>query len=320
MIPRQEVFDAYWRLAAERQEIFFRRMLGKPAPWTNDPVLLEYKFCNAYRASDRTSQFLIRNVIYNGSKARDEVIFRVLLFKIFNKIETWQGLVKRLGEVSLSSFDFDKYSRALQGILDSGQPVYTSAYMSCANKAFGFSRKHLNHLALVERMCVKDAVHDRIVNAKGMEEAFLILREYPLIGDFMAYQLATDINYSGAVDWSENSFTIAGPGAKRGIAKCFAGKVDEAEAIKWMQENQGQEFERLGLNFKTLFGRELQLIDCQNLFCETDKYSRVAFPGLKSNRKRIKARFAPIEKRIPYFYPPKWGINRRLEKFIADNP
>jgi hypothetical protein len=57
------VYDTYRRLAAERQVIFFRRIAGKPAPWTQDPVLQKFKFTNAYRASDRVSQYLIRNVI-----------------------------------------------------------------------------------------------------------------------------------------------------------------------------------------------------------------------------------------------------------------
>src|SRR5438270_6848698 len=60
------VFDSYWKFAAERQAIFHARAQGKRGPWTNDPVLEEYKFTNAYRAADRVSQFLIRNVIYSG--------------------------------------------------------------------------------------------------------------------------------------------------------------------------------------------------------------------------------------------------------------
>src|SRR6266705_3048098 len=54
-----KVYDTFWRFAAERQEIFFRRLEEFPPPWTCDPILNEYKFTNAYRASDRTSQFLI---------------------------------------------------------------------------------------------------------------------------------------------------------------------------------------------------------------------------------------------------------------------
>ena len=58
------VFESYWHLAAERQRIFFRRLSGAAAPWTSDPVLRAHRFTNAYRASDRVSQYLINRVIY----------------------------------------------------------------------------------------------------------------------------------------------------------------------------------------------------------------------------------------------------------------
>src|SRR5436305_8783481 len=88
------VFEAYWRFAAERQRIFFRRLNNTSDAFTEDPVLKNFKFTNAYRASDRASQYLIRNVIYRKDLPGDErnVFFRVLLFKLFNKIETWETL------------------------------------------------------------------------------------------------------------------------------------------------------------------------------------------------------------------------------------
>src|SRR5436309_114238 len=86
------VYDTYWRFAAERQRIFFRRLKGVVPPWTADPILLRHKFTNAYRASDRVSQYLIRHVIYEGDQSPEEIFFRTLLFKFFNKIETWELL------------------------------------------------------------------------------------------------------------------------------------------------------------------------------------------------------------------------------------
>ena len=59
-----EVYESYWRFAAERQAIFARRACGKKRPWTEDAVLGTYKFTNAYRVTDRVSQFLLRHVIY----------------------------------------------------------------------------------------------------------------------------------------------------------------------------------------------------------------------------------------------------------------
>ncbi|MBD2499959.1 nucleotide kinase domain-containing protein [Anabaena azotica] len=322
MQVRQEIFDTYWRFAAMRQEVFFNRINNVPPPWTNDPILNTYKFCNAYRASDRVSQYLIKNVIYDERRSQneEEVLFRILLFKIFNKIETWEYLESKIGDyITLDKFDLDVYANILQEAMNLGYVIYTSAYMSCASKEFGYDKKHQNHLALIDKMVVKDKVISQVVQAKTLAEVFHILQDYPLLGKFMAYQLATDINYSEITNFDENSFTIAGPGAERGINKCFidTGGRTYSEIIHWMTENQEKEFQRLGLNFQSLWGRPLQAIDCQNLFCETDKYCRAAFPDLKSNRKKIKAKFNFTPQPIDYFYPPKWGINKKIKETLA---
>src|SRR5207248_6233324 len=75
-----EVYESYWRFAAERQAVFFRRTRAEASPWTQDAVISTYKFTNAYRASDRVSQYLIRHVIYREDlpKTPPEVFFRIL--------------------------------------------------------------------------------------------------------------------------------------------------------------------------------------------------------------------------------------------------
>ena len=61
------VFDTYWRFAAARHHIYESRQAGAPGPWTNDPILRSHRFTNCFRAADRVSQFLIREVAYRGS-------------------------------------------------------------------------------------------------------------------------------------------------------------------------------------------------------------------------------------------------------------
>ena len=126
-----EVYDSYWRFAAERQQIFFRRMANATRPWTTDPILTTYKFTNAYRASDRVSQYLIRNVIYRDDLPKDpqELVFRILLFKIFNKIETWQMLERSLGPLTFSSYSFGSYDKILSDAMSSGIRIYSAAYI-----------------------------------------------------------------------------------------------------------------------------------------------------------------------------------------------
>ncbi len=311
LIKRQEIYDLYWYFAYERQEIFLKKKRGLPAPWTKDEILKKYKFCNTYRVNDRVSQYLIKNVIDNGNKytARD-TIFRILLFKLFNKESTWELLEKELGEITIKNFNFSKMSKILTNALENGQAIYNDAYISCANKAFGFDRKHDNHLALLKKMFFEDQLDIQLLKCKTMKEGFLLLKAYPLIGNFLAYQLITDINYSEVVNFSENEFTVVGPGSHRGINKCFIsrGNFTYEEIIHYMYKNQQKEFKRLGYDFHNIGNRPLQLIDCQGLFCEIDKYCREASPTLKSNRKRIKKKYKPKTEKIEYKYPPKWKI------------
>ena len=311
MIKRQEIYDLYWYFACERQNIFIKKLNGEPSPWTTDEILQNYKFCNSYRVNDRVSQYLLKNVIYNGKKySNDDMLFRILLFKLFNKESTWELLLDHFQDITLKTFNKEEYSKVLENAISSGIKIYNDAYISCANKAFGYDRKHDNHLELLNKMFNIDKMQKKIIKCKTMKEGFDIIKSYPLIGNFMAYQLVTDINYSEAVNWKEDEFTVAGPGSLRGIKKCFIDKGDlsNEDIIRYMYEHQDKEFKRLNLNFKRIENRPLQLIDCQNIFCELDKYCREAFPNLKSNRTKIKKHYVPKKEKIEYFYPPKWNI------------
>ena len=102
MKKRQKVYDLYWYFACERQNIFLKKLNGESAPWTDDKILQEYKFCNSYRINDRVSQYLLKNVIYNGKNYFDEdMLFRILLFKLFNKESTWELLLNNFGDITL---------------------------------------------------------------------------------------------------------------------------------------------------------------------------------------------------------------------------
>jgi hypothetical protein len=154
-----------------------------------------------------------------------------------------------------------------------------------------------------------------------MREAFEILRSYPAMGDFLAYQFLIDLNYSASLRFDEMDFVVPGPGARDGIRKCFGAAADgiEAEVIRYVAETQVEHFGRLGLAFDGLAGRRLQLVDCQNLFCEIDKYARVAHPQVTgiSGRTRIKQNFRMDLEPLTAWFPPKWVINDAMRRFVT---
>lgn len=316
---RTEAYEYYWKFAVERQNIFFKKFSSKKK-LTSDPIFQEFKFTNAYRASDRVSQYLIKNVIYkNGDYSLEDMLFRILVFKVFNKIETWEYLESRLEDIRYETFDFQYYNQLLNEAMNNGQAIYSNAYMMPSAVKFKQLRKHSNHLLLIEYM-MNNGLLDKVISTSSLEALYKLLLSYPSFGKFLAFQYSIDINYSTLTDFSENDFVVAGPGALDGISKCFK-NYNEYSAeyiIQYVTEHQNDEFQKYDLEFKNLWGRDLHLIDCQNLFCEISKYTRVALPDIKgiANRKRIKQKFKENKQPIDFYYPPKWNINQYIKRVL----
>ncbi len=310
MVPTV-VLDSYWRFAAERQAILCSRLTGKLGPWTFDPILRAYRFTNAYRVADRVSQYLICEVQQRIDRSQEpsEVFFRTILFKLFNRISTWETLENALGPLAWATFDVALAGSILDALYGAGTRIYSAAYIMPPPN-LGHTRKHRNHLALLERM-MEDRLPDRLRQAPSLAEVYERLLRYTGLGPFLAFQYAIDLNYSDLLDFDENDFVVAGPGALDGIAKCFVSTSGRSAAavIEWMVENQDAEFARLGLTFQRLGGRRLHLIDCQNLFCEISKYARVAHPDVRgiSGRTQIKQAYRIDPKPAqPIVLPRRW--------------
>lgn len=302
-----DLFDTYWYLAAERQAMFFCRVEGRPAPWTQDAILRSHRFTNAYRASDRVSQYLLQHVIYNDDYDVPDVVLRVLLFKLFNRIETWEDLVAAVGEPTLATFDPVPYSLALDRRFAADERLYSAAYIM-PSPQLGHDRKHANHLHLLDQL-IRNGTLARLAKAPTLAALYEDLRSVPSFGPFLAFQYAIDLNYSEGFDFDEMDFVVPGPGALRGISKCFAstGGLDAVGVIRAVA-NSADRF----LNehsFRDLWGRPLQLIDCQNLFCEVDKYARVSHPHLScGGPTRIKQSYAVDRRPLSLGYAPKWEL------------
>lgn len=307
---RPRVFAAYWYFAHERQRIFEARLAGETGPWTDDDVLRDYRFCNSFRASDRVTQALIQTAAYGAPDLEERDLFvRVVLFRLFSRTSTWTLLEDRCGLIRAATFDAELYGDILDDAFASGARLYTAAFILAPPTRFGYTRKHRNHLALVDAM-LSDRLPERLAEAPTMRSVFEELRSWHGIGPFLAYQLTIDLNYSPLLSHCENDFTVPGPGAIRGLAKVFEdlkGWAPDA-AIHWLVDRQADVEQLLGIRPPDLFGRPLHAIDCQNLLCEVDKYSRVAFPELRSGRIRIKQRFAASSEPLQLLYPPKWGL------------
>jgi hypothetical protein len=152
------VFRTYWTFVRERYDLYGKRVAGERPPWTGFAPFLEYKFTNVWRACDRVSQRTI--AIANPARADlENDFFRVLFFKLFNKIETWDLVTEALGEEpALANYNFSRYDRILTGAKKRGVKIYSNAYMMACPATYakaGITLKHQMHLDLLAGMLEK---------------------------------------------------------------------------------------------------------------------------------------------------------------------
>lgn len=303
--------------------MFWRKCEGRQV-LTKDPILREYKFTNVYRACDRVSQYLLSHVIYHemDKYSPEDMLLRILVFKIFNKIETWEYIKQTYGEITIGHFDVKKIS-ALLSERQRYAPIFNNAYMMTgSHKRYDYlPTKHEKWLTMVKNEFLGEGVVDKILDAKSLEEVYTLLRGCSFLGGFLAYQCAIDFNYSPYVNFDENSFVVAGIGAIRGIQKCFISYGSKYEdAIKYVREHFRELQTKYGYtDFKPLVNHKPTLLDLQNCFCETDKFLRAKMPDLLVGNKRIKQKYRPSSVSINYFFPPKWRVLNTDELCLQPN-
>jgi hypothetical protein len=141
----------------------------------------------------------------------EEVVFRTLLFKLFNRIGTWQLLTAALGPLTWKTFNLKTYGAVLDKAKARKVTIFTAAYMQRPQTGSNLVGKHNRYLALLEEM-MRSGITERLQHARNYWEAYIVFRDFPspAIGDFAAMQFVTDINYSPVIDFSEDSFNRAG--------------------------------------------------------------------------------------------------------------
>jgi hypothetical protein len=270
--------------------------------------LQTYSFCNIFRILDRTTQYLIREVIEVGSQKPNDVVFRVVLFNLFTKIETYELLQRRLGPLTWERYDPEAYEEVLEEAKDDGTTLYTGAFQKPAPKYHHCVIAHKNHLRLLEAL-LSSGLTKQLQRAESLADVFTFIASFSGMADFTSYQLLVNLSYTSLLNFSEMDFVVGGPGSRSGLTKCFGKSIDpvkmEVGIMRWMAETQNEHFARLGLEFAGLGpeGLPLGLVDIEHTLCEVEKYSRFAHPSVPSHygRKRtsMKRNFHPSPQPLP---------------------
>lgn len=266
----------------ERDSIFRKKEAGLPKPWTDDPILQSYRFCNVYRERDTETLWFAKNWRIPFAKDPD-MWFASLVFRLVNWSDTFGGLAFPV------PWDPQAFKRTLQGRKKAGLKVYSGAYMISTH---GVKEEKASYLTKSLNIIWKNREEIRYRHGEYLADFHARLMECRDVGSFLAGQVIADAKYCGSMyhakDWW--TFAASGPGSRRGLNRVRELPVRHPQKEADWRMNLAAlkaEIDPLVKTEKTMMNIHAQ--DLQNCLCEFDKRERVrlgeGFPKQKYNGK-----------------------------------
>ncbi|KZV76371.1 chromo-domain-containing protein [Peniophora sp. CONT] len=278
--------DTFVYVVVERHKIFERRCAGDPAPWTTDRIFQECRFTNVYRILDRDTQYILYAVIAKGSADFRERVFRVLLFRLFDRIDTYEFLIEEFGVPSWKGFDRKAYTKALDGRKADGFSLAGHAYQMPAptESKIGGSSYHDRLLRLLELMMLSGFT-DVISECAELCDLQVAIALYPTMNAFLGYQVILDLNMIPQLMLPED-WALPGPGAQKGLHMIFGKQLKPTHislALSWVHEHFDELVIGAGFSKKDIPSLKpgtpgLSIVDIEHVLCEYSKYVRIASP------------------------------------------
>lgn len=271
-----------WSWMSERHAIFLRRQSGQPKPWTDDPILRAYRFCNVFRELDRVTVW-IRENIREPFADHQHLWLMLAIARTINRPDTLGELIATPGAWPVDDhFDVEVFAAVLQRRIDAGLPCYTGAYMIRAESNPRVAcyhwpkQQYVARIVIGELWKVRDQIEAQLSWTKTLQAAHRIFLPFRGWGPFMAYEVVTDLRWTRYLRSATDRMTWAnaGPGALRGLNRLegrpLQQKRSEGEACAAMQWLLEQAPNHLPAGFPAL-----EMRDIEHSLCEVDKYLRV---------------------------------------------
>lgn len=267
----------YW--INERHAIYQKRKEFLPPPWTDDPILQEYKFTNPFRENDRDTIWMRKNWTKpHHNRPHGEIIFNCCLFRMVGTPE----FAEHHGWVydTNGTWDSEKTKELIELRLSEGKKTFTGAYI-IPNRGLKLPKSEV----VVDRF-LKPIWKNRNEIANVAQISFSLQETHAFLGNFdgwggggfMAYEVVTDLNHTPVLQETQDRFgwANAGPGARRGLNRIYGRPLKKRYPMKQLNE----EMNHLLSWAEALAGNhvpknEIDMRVIEHSLCEWDKYQRV---------------------------------------------
>ena len=267
----------YW--IRERESIRLSREAGNPPPWSHDPIIANYRWCNVRRMDDKVSRWLLdwhQQYPEHGIQNR---IAAMLAGRLIN----WPATLAELPYPA--PYDEARWTKAILRRKARGEKIFTGAYI--INGALGGDKiLQVTQKILKPIWGLRRSLTPR---PDTMQSVFDWLNGKPGIGTFMAGQVVADMRHVyPELPWSDRmTWAPQGPGSLRGVNRLIGQHLDyrlpKGEWLDVVRRAMAAVARK-----EPSIAERLELMDVQNCLCEYDKFRRLTL-----GQGSVRARYVP---------------------------
>lgn len=255
----------YWM--TERDRIRAAKEAGLPKPWTTDPLLRDFRWCNVRRMDDAVSQKLITEWYCLTADSTTDLTAAVLA-----RLVNWPDSLRTATRYErFGLWHVERVRDRLADYSARGHKVFTGAYVVPGVPGF----------AKVDSVCnVVNEVRARAADivAGSTRDTWRNLIKVDGLGSFLAGQVVADMAHlATGRQWPDRtSWAPIGPGSARGLNRLLGRRKEIAVSQQDFEPALQALMLELRPRVRALWGdRGLFAMDIQNCLCEFDKYRRL---------------------------------------------
>lgn len=260
--------NRFVKFIIERHTIYTRKLNGDEKPWTKDPILQRYRFCNVYRELDTVTMWITKHW-RQPNQLDPDLWFAMAVARQVNLPATLEAIGYP------TPWNAKEFIRVMKDRKAKGEQLYNGAYMISTHGVKMEKAEYLANCVLTPMWTNRFKIRPKRGELLSDLHSRLIAQRD--LASFMSGQIIADLKYAkpyrDAKDWW--TFAVSGPGSRRGLNRVIGWSVGNPwKELDWYQKIIELK-EVVDPKIKKAKMPSLHAQDLQNCLCEFDKYERV---------------------------------------------